>query len=142
MLGTIEKLLERHNTERRGAINLIVSENRMSERAVAPLSSDIQSRYAASFYAGTGPAQEIIFTVTDLAKQVFGAEFANLSPISGNMALLAVIFVLDEKPGLCWPRSTIFSGWWISSQLRNFRQEAITPGVFGINLATGSSEDT
>ncbi len=68
--GTIEKLLERHNTERRDAINLIVSENRMSERAIAPLSSDIQSRYAASFYAGTGLAQEIIFTVTELAKRV------------------------------------------------------------------------
>lgn len=59
MSGKIERLLDRHNAERLNAINLIVSENRMSERAIAPLSSDIQSRYAASFYAGTGPAQEI-----------------------------------------------------------------------------------
>lgn len=95
--GTIEKLLEMHDAERRGAINLIVSENRMSKRALAPLSSDIQSRYAASFYAGTGPAQEIIATVTETAKTVFEAEFANLAPISGNMALLAVIFALSKS---------------------------------------------
>jgi glycine hydroxymethyltransferase len=93
----IETLLERHNAARRNAINLIVSENRMSDRAVAPLSSDIQSRYAASFYAGTEPAQEIISTVTEMAKRVFGAKFANLSPISGNMALLAVIFSLTKN---------------------------------------------
>ncbi len=94
--GTIERLLEWHNTERLNAINLIVSENRMSERAMAPLNSDIQSRYAASFYAGTGPAQEIISTVTEMAKNVFAAEYANLSPVSGNMALLAVIFALTK----------------------------------------------
>lgn len=93
----IENLLERHNTVRRQAINLIVSENRMSERALAPLSSDIQSRYAASFYAGTEPAQEIIFTVTEMAKRVFGAKFANLAPISGNMSLLAVLFSLTKS---------------------------------------------
>ena len=91
-LPSIEDLLEFHNSVRLGAINLIVSENRMSERALAPLSSDIQSRYAASFYAGTGPAQEIILRVTETAKSVFGAKFANLSPISGNMALLAAVF--------------------------------------------------
>jgi len=95
--GAIEKLLERHNTERQRAINLIVSENRMSERAVAPLNLDIQSRYAASFYAGTGPAQEIIATVTEAAKKVFGAAYANLAPISGNMALLAAVFSLSKN---------------------------------------------
>lgn len=93
----IEKLLERHNSARLRAINLIVSENRMSKRAAAPLSSDISARYAASFYAGTEPAQELIFSVTEMAKSVFEAKYANLSPISGNMALLAVVFALTKS---------------------------------------------
>lgn len=96
MLCTIEDLLEHHDTERLHAINLIVSENRMSKRALAPLSSDIQSRYAASFYAGTGPAQDIISKVTEKAKEVFGAKYANLAPISGNMALLSAVFSLTK----------------------------------------------
>ncbi len=97
MLTSIEALLERHNQSRLRAINLIVSENRMSEKAMAPLSSDIQSRYAATFYAGTEPAQEIIHSVTEKAKAVFAADYANLAPISGNMALLAVIFALSRS---------------------------------------------
>jgi glycine hydroxymethyltransferase len=97
VFGTIESLLLRHNIERENSINLIVSENRMTERALAPLSSDIQSRYAASFYAGTEPAQEIIYTVTELAKKVFKCNFANIAPISGNMSLLGVVLALTKS---------------------------------------------
>ncbi|GAB6039739.1 hypothetical protein [Endothiovibrio diazotrophicus] len=95
--GSIENLLEKHSRERLDSLNLIVSENRLSERARGPLGSDIQARYAASFYAGTEPAQEIIFTVGELAKRVFSAEYANIAPISGNVALLAVIFALTRS---------------------------------------------
>lgn len=96
--ATIAELLAQHERERLDAINLIVSENRMTERARSPLSSDIQSRYAASFYAGTGPAQAIVERATESAKQVFGVEHANLSPISGNVSLLSVVFALTQ-PG-------------------------------------------
>lgn len=93
----IEKLLERHNSARLRAINLIVSENRMSKRAAAPLNSDIAARYAAAFYAGTEPAQQLIASVTEMAQSVFEAKYANLSPISGNTALLAAIFALTKS---------------------------------------------
>jgi glycine hydroxymethyltransferase len=89
-------MLDRHDAARLDALNLIVSENRMSQRALAPLSSDIQSRYAASFYAGTRPAQEMVAAVAESACRVFRAKHANLAPISGNMALLAVVFALTE----------------------------------------------
>jgi glycine hydroxymethyltransferase len=93
---TIDALLARHDVTRLDAINLIVSENRMSDRARAPLASDIGSRYAADFYAGTAPAQEIISAVADAARRVFGAAHVNLAPVSGNMSLLAVVFGLTE----------------------------------------------
>jgi len=95
-MTTIEALLEKHDTARLNAINLIVSENRMTERAREPLSSDIQSRYAASFYAGTSPAQEIVAAVAESACLVFRAKHANLAPLSGNMCLLAVVFALTQ----------------------------------------------
>lgn len=96
MLDAIEELLISHDQTRTESINLIVSENRMTDRARAPLSSDIQSRYAASFYAGTGPAQQIIALATERAKKVFRAHHANLSPISGNVALLGVVLALTK----------------------------------------------
>jgi glycine hydroxymethyltransferase len=95
--GKIEALLDWHDDVRLNSINLIVSENRMSKKACAPLSSDLHARYAADFYAGTEPAQEIIVTVTELAKKAFKADFANLSPISGYMALLSAVFALTEN---------------------------------------------
>jgi glycine hydroxymethyltransferase len=95
-MTTIEALLEKHDTTRLNAINLIVSENRMSPRALAALSSDIQCRYAANFYAGTSPAQEIVAHVAESACRVFGARYANLAPLSGNMCLLAVVFSLTD----------------------------------------------
>jgi glycine hydroxymethyltransferase len=94
--STIEVLLEKHDRLRLDSLNLIVSENRMSARARAPLSSDIQSRYAASFYAGTTPAQEIVAAVTESASRVFRADHVNLAPVSGNMCLLAVLFALTD----------------------------------------------
>lgn len=93
----VERLLDEHNDKRLNAVNLIVSENRMTRRATAPLASDIQARYAAAFYAGTEPAQEIIELTTALAKKVFGVRYANLSPISGNVALLSVVFALTKN---------------------------------------------
>ena len=96
-LESIEKQIECHNKERLDAINLIVSENRMSARAAAPLNSDLQSRYAASFYSGTDPAQNIIYITTELSKKVFNAAYANISPISGNMSLLAVVLALTKS---------------------------------------------
>lgn len=48
-MNEIVKLISKHNDVRTGAINLIVSENRMSPAALAALSSDLASRYAAPF---------------------------------------------------------------------------------------------
>ncbi|WP_432584649.1 hypothetical protein ABVG11_00980 [Streptomyces sp. HD1123-B1] len=91
----IEEMLSRHETARLDSLNLIVSENRMTARALSPLSSDIAQRYAADFYHGTAPAREMAEHVANLASEVFEARYANLSPISGNMSLLAVIFALS-----------------------------------------------
>ncbi len=93
----VESLLKEHDDLRLNAINLIVSENRMTPQALAPLSSDIYSRYAAPFYAGTGPAQQLVSYAAETAKAVFKADYVNLSPISGNMSLLAAIFALTKS---------------------------------------------
>jgi glycine/serine hydroxymethyltransferase len=66
---SIDSLLAQHDHERLSAINLIVSENRMSARARAPLGSDIQSRYAANFYAGTSVARQIVASATASAAE-------------------------------------------------------------------------
>lgn len=94
-METVEELIGLHESARLDSLNLIVSENRMTDRARAPLGSDMSQRYAADFYSGTEPARRLTEHATDLACEVFGARYANLSPISGNVSLLAAVFALS-----------------------------------------------
>ncbi|WP_171044307.1 hypothetical protein [Pseudoalteromonas citrea] len=97
-MNTIIELAEAHQQCRRQAINLIVSENRLSEQVSKLLSNDLASRYAAPFYAGTDISQEITQLATEKTKSVFSSQFANISPTSGSNSLMAVVFALTE-PG-------------------------------------------
>ncbi|MHA2366832.1 MAG: hypothetical protein ACXAC7_22970 [Candidatus Hodarchaeales archaeon] len=99
-ISFISSLLDDHLQVRSQALNLNVSENRLSPNALAALSTDIQSRYHANFYAGTAPAQEIISLVTELTKKRFKALNATIAPLSGNMCVLATILALTKSQDL------------------------------------------
>jgi glycine hydroxymethyltransferase len=97
-VSNIKDLINQHNDVRKNAINLIVSENIMSKDALAALSSDLASRYAAPFYAGTDISQQIVSVTENKAKALFGTDYVNISPISGSASLMAVVFALTS-PG-------------------------------------------
>lgn len=109
-MGRILTLIEKHNETRLKSLNLIVSENRLSENASSVLNSDIQCRYAADFYSGTSHAREIIAEVTELTKKVFNADYANISPISGNMCFLGTILSLSKPNDLIGRIPPFFPG--------------------------------
>ncbi len=119
-MGRISSLIEKHNETRSDSLNLIVSENRMSENARAVLSSDIQSRYAAEFYAGTSHARDIIAEVTELTKKVFKAAYANVAPISGNMCLVGAILSLSKPKDLIGRIPPFFPGGGYPLQIEAF----------------------
>lgn len=108
-MSKIISLLEKHQRVRSQAINLNVSENRLSSTALNVLSSEIQSRYHADFYSGTTPAQELIATVTKLASSLFKSKYTTVAPLSGNMCVLAVLLGLT-KPQETIARLPIFPG--------------------------------
>ena len=87
-------MLEKHEQWRgKNSINLIPSENVMSPMARSLLSSDLGQRYTSrdKFYMGTNFIDEIEHEGEELAKQVFGAETADLRPLSGHVADLIVL---------------------------------------------------
>ncbi|MDD4076112.1 MAG: serine hydroxymethyltransferase, partial [Eubacteriales bacterium] len=95
----MEKELERQRTN----IELIASENFVSEAVMAAMGSHLTNKYAEGYpgkryYGGC----ECVDIVEDLARdracELFGAEFANVQPHSGAQANLAVYFALLE-PG-------------------------------------------
>jgi glycine hydroxymethyltransferase len=91
----------RNHEEWRGkaCLNLIPSENAMSPTVRSVLSSDLGQRYTSrdKFYMGTRLTDEIEKQGEKLAKQVFGAETADLRPLSGHIADLTIL-ALHTKP--------------------------------------------
>ena len=95
----IEKELERQ----RNGIELIASENVVSEAVMEAMGSYLTNKYAEGYpgkryYGGCHVVDEIEQIAIDRAKKLFGAEHANVQPHSGSQANMAVYFTI-LKPG-------------------------------------------
>ena len=95
--------LEKHNQWFNDSIPLIASENVPSPAAREAIISDFGNRYAEGWpgervYAGCTYIDEVEIQCMNLAKKLFGAEFADVRPISGVVANLA-IYSAFSNPG-------------------------------------------
>ncbi|MGQ4891539.1 MAG: aminotransferase class I/II-fold pyridoxal phosphate-dependent enzyme [Candidatus Njordarchaeia archaeon] len=91
-------LIDEHEKTRRNALNLIASENILSETALKALSSDLNGRYAADLYGGTQFVREIVRLTEDLIKKLFKANYVSVKPVSGTIAVLSALHAFS-KPG-------------------------------------------
>ena len=99
----IEDTVNQQNEWRLSTLNLIASENVMSERARRVLGSDFAHRYAEGhpgerYYQGTDKIDEIESWVKQQLKTLFGCQHMEVRPISGTVANDAV-FSRYIKPG-------------------------------------------
>ena len=96
-------LIERDRDRHSRTLNFIASENYASPAVLACLASHLNVKYAegyprARYYQGVELVDDIEQLAIDRAKQLFGAEHANVQPYSGSPANMAVYFALLE-PG-------------------------------------------
>lgn len=102
----IDILLQKHVDYREGCLNLIASENFSSEKVRSYLSCDFGNRYGcyASMdleereYTGNKYINEFEAATHELIKEIFHAKYADLRPIGGHMAGMAVVLALLD-PG-------------------------------------------
>ncbi len=99
VFSLIERDRERHNR----TLNFIASENYASQAVLDCLASHLNVKYAegyprARYYQGVALVDDIEQLAIDRAKQLFGAEHANVQPYSGSPANMAVYFAI-LKPG-------------------------------------------
>lgn len=95
--------LERHNEWFGESIPLIASENIPSPAVREALLSDFGNRYAEGWpgervYAGCTYIDEVEVECTRLARELYGAEFADVRPISGVVSNL-VVYSAFTSPG-------------------------------------------
>jgi len=94
----IQKELQRQRTK----IELIASENFVSEAVMEAQGSVLTNKYAEGYpakryYGGCEYVDIVEDIARDRAKQIFGAEHANVQPHSGAQANMAVYFTILEQ---------------------------------------------
>ncbi|MEM1565888.1 MAG: hypothetical protein QW510_02205 [Candidatus Bathyarchaeia archaeon] len=118
MIDEILSLVEKHEQWRgRECLNLIPSENVMSPAVRSLLASELGHRYTARdrFYMGTQFMDEIEQYGEKLAQEVFGAETADLRPLSGHIADMVFLacFTKPEDTLMCIsPEDGGYPGLW------------------------------
>jgi len=96
-------LMEKELVRQQKGIELIASENIVSPAVMEAMGSYLTNKYAEGYpgkryYGGCQVVDEIEQIAIDRAKQLFGAEHANVQPHSGSQANMAVYFAVLE-PG-------------------------------------------
>ncbi len=91
-------------TERQNdTLELIASENHVSKAVLTAMGSVFTNKYAEGYpgkryYGGCGPTDIVESIAINRAKELFGADHANVQPHSGSQANMAVYFAM-LKPG-------------------------------------------
>ena len=96
-------LIEKEKERQQNGIELIASENFASPQVMKAMGTVLTNKYAEGlpgkrYYGGCEVVDEIEQLAIDRAKELFGAEWANVQPHSGSQANAAVYMAL-LKPG-------------------------------------------
>ena len=96
-------IIEREHQRQQRGIELIASENFVSEQVMQAMGSCLTNKYAEGYpghryYGGCQVVDEAETLAQERIKQLFGAEYANVQPHSGAQANMAV-FMACLKPG-------------------------------------------
>ena len=101
--SAVAEVLERELNRQRNKLELIASENIVSTAVMEAQGSVLTNKYAEGYpgkryYGGCEFVDEVETLAIERAKQLFGAEYANVQPHSGAQANMAVFFALLQ-PG-------------------------------------------
>ena len=99
----IFNIIEKERNRQQGGIELIASENFVSDQVMQAMGSCLTNKYAEGYpghryYGGCQFVDEAETLAIERIKRLFGAEYANVRPHSGAQANMAV-FMAVLKPG-------------------------------------------
>ena len=99
----IFNMIEREHERQQHGIELIASENFVSDQVMQAMGSCLTNKYAEGYpghryYGGCQCVDEVETLAIERIKSIFGAEYANVQPHSGAQANMAV-FMACLKPG-------------------------------------------
>ena len=115
----IRDMMKKHNKWFEESIPLIASENVISPLVKEMLTTDFHNRYAEGlpgkrYYQGNLIVDDVERMANRLARELFDAEWADVRPISGNNANMAIYAALTQ-PGDTYTACSLDDGAHISS---------------------------
>ena len=138
----IFSLIEKEHQRQLKGIELIASENFVSDQVMEAMGSYCTNKYAEGYpghryYGGCQVVDEIEQLAIDRACQLFGAEYANVQPHSGAQANAAVLLAV-LKPGDCFMGLNLDHGGHLShGSLVNTSGILYHPVGYNLNRETG-----
>ncbi len=123
-------------------IELIASENYASPRVLAAQGSVLTNKYAEGYpgkryYGGCEHVDVVEQLAIDRAKQLFGADYANVQPHSGSQANAAVYLALLQPGDTILGMSLAHGGHLTHGAKVNFSGKLFNAVQYGINDKTG-----
>ena len=134
--------LERERTRQEDHIELIASENYASPRVLAAQGSVLTNKYAEGYpgkryYGGCEYVDVAEQLAIDRAKQLFGADYANVQPHSGSQANAAAYLALIQPGDTLLGMSLDHGGHLTHGAKVNFSGKLFKAVQYGLDPATG-----
>ncbi|MCH2490849.1 MAG: serine hydroxymethyltransferase [Flavobacteriales bacterium] len=138
----IFELIEAEKQRQLNGLELIASENFVSEQVMEAAGSVLTNKYAEGYpgkryYGGCEIVDEVEQIAIDRAKALFGAEYVNVQPHSGSQANTAV-FAACLKPGDTFLGFDLAHGGHLThGSPVNFSGKLYNPVFYGVDKETG-----
>lgn len=140
--AVIFNLIEKEYQRQLHGIELIASENFVSEQVMQAMGSVLTNKYAEGlpkkrYYGGCEVVDEIEQIAIDRAKQLFGATWANVQPHSGAQANAAVMLAVLQPGDKILGFDLAHGGHLTHGSPVNFSGKLYQPNFYGVEPDTG-----
>jgi len=137
----IARLIHEETRRQAEGLELIASENFVSPAVLEALGSPLTNKYAEGYpgkryYGGCEVVDQVEQLAIDRAKQLFGAEHANVQPHSGSQANMAAYFALAQPGDTLLAMSLNFGGHLTHGSPVNFSGKLFKIVPYGLAQAT------
>lgn len=134
--------IQAEETRQEEHLELIASENHASPRVMQAQGSVLTNKYAEGYpgrryYGGCEYVDKAEVLAIDRARQLFGADYANVQPHSGSQANAAVYMALLEPGDTVLGMSLAHGGHLTHGAKVNFSGKIYNAVQYGLNVATG-----
>lgn len=139
---TIFNLIDRELKRQQDGIELIASENFVSQQVMEAVGSCLTNKYAEGlpgkrYYGGCEVVDEIEQLAIDRLKKLFGAAWANVQPHSGAQANAAVMLACIKPGNKILGFDLSHGGHLTHGSPVNFSGQLYVPSFYGVEEATG-----